>query len=178
MNKFYILTLIILLLTLCGCSDSSSQVEEGSQAKSLEDQFSEVIGQGKWTIVNVWSPSCPSCRIEMPDLQDFHDTHKDQDATMLGIAIAFPSFGYPDPQTVKNFSRDYFVDYPSLLADAEQASTIVGEYITMIPVTFFYNPEGELVDRWQGTINQQEIEEMMERSLNNPVPYVSSLQLE
>lgn len=176
-RNIYILSLITFLFVVTGCSESSAPAEE-VESVSLEDQFSKVIGQGKWTIVNVWSTSCISCRSEIPDLQDFHEAHKDQDATVLGIAIGFPNFDYPDRQTVRDFVRDYFVDFPTLTADAEQASNLIGEYVTMIPVSFFYNPEGELVGRLQGTTNRQEIEDMMDLYLKNPVPYVSSLQLE
>ena len=141
---------LFVLLTATSCADSPAEVT----LKGLDDQ-------GKWTIVNVWSTSCPYCRLEMPDLQDFHDAHKDKDATVLGIAIDFPSFGYPNPQTVKDFTLDYFVDFPSLLADADQASAIVGEQVTMIPITFFYSPDGELAGRWEGTITRQDIEKVM-----------------
>ena len=134
----YILFLVVILLSMTGCTESSPQTE----SRSLDDQFSDYIGQGKWTIVNVWSTSCIQCRSEIPDLQDFHDAHKDQDATVLGIAIGFPNFDYPDPQTVKDFIRDYFVDFPSLLANAEQASKLVGEYVTMIPGVFFLQSRG------------------------------------
>ena len=174
-KNIYFLPMVIFLLIITGCSETSSAA---AGKVSLEEQFSKHIGKGKWTIVNVWSTSCGYCRSEIPDLQDFHDAHKDQDASILGIAIGFPDFDYPDPKTVKEFMQDYFVDFPSLIANAEQASNLVGEYVTMIPVSFFYNPDGELVGRLQGTINRLEIEEMMAQSLKNPEPYVSSLQLE
>ena len=151
---------LFVLLTTTSCTDSSAE----ATLKGLDDQdhaLSEYIDQGKWTIVNVWATGCPYCRLEMPDLQDFHEAHKDKDATVLGIAIAFPGFGYPDPQTVKDYALDYFVDFPSLLADADQASAIVGEQVTMIPITFFFNPDGEMVGRWEGTISRQEIEKVI-----------------
>ena len=168
-NK-YILCLFI-LLTISSCSDKPQITLKG-----LDDQNHTLVeynDQGKWTIVNVWSTSCPYCRMEMPDLQDFHDAHKDKDATVLGIAIDFPSFGYPNPQTVKDYTLDYFIDFPSLLSDAEQISEIIGEQVTMIPITFFYNPDGELVGHWQGTINQQEIEKVMAEAPDISGPFGS-----
>lgn len=170
MIKKFILSLFILLSTI-SCADSPEVTLKGLDDR--DHALSEYIEQGKWTIVNVWSTSCPYCRMEMPDLQEFHDAHKDRDATVLGFAIDFPSFGYPNPQTVKDFTLDYFVDFPSLLADADQVSQIVGEKITMIPVTFFYNPDGELVGRWEGTITQQKLEEVITHTLDHSGPYGS-----
>jgi thiol-disulfide isomerase/thioredoxin len=160
-----IVLVLFALFIITSCSDGTETSEVTFKGLDGQDHsFSEYIGQGKWTIVNVWSTSCPYCRMEMPDLQDFHDAHKDKDATVLGIAIDFPGFGYPDPQSVKDYTLDYFIDFPSLLADADQASELIGEEITMLPITFFYNPDGEMVGRWEGTITWQEIENV----INNP----------
>jgi len=54
--------------------------------------LSKYIGHGKWTLVNVWSPTCIQCVVEMPDLNKFHLKHRDTDATVLGITIDYPSF--------------------------------------------------------------------------------------
>ena len=47
--------------------------------RSLEDY------RGKWVIVNYWATWCPPCQEEIPDLVDFHDSHKDTDAVVLGV---------------------------------------------------------------------------------------------
>ena len=148
-----------ILFALASCSKAPE-----ATLKGLDDQehtLSEYIDQGKWTIVNVWSTGCPYCRMEMPELQDFYDTHKDKDATVLGIAVDFPGFGYPDLHTVKAYTLDYFIDFPSLLADADQASELIGAQVKMIPITFFYNPNGKMVGRWEGTITKREIEKVI-----------------
>ncbi len=164
MIKQIVLPLFI-LSAITSCSDNPEATFKGLDGQ--DHSFSEYVDQGKWTIVNIWSTSCPYCRMEMPDLQDFHDAHKATDATVLGIAIDFPSFGYPDPQTVKDYTLDYFIDFPSLLADADQASELIGAQITMLPITFFYDPDGEMVGRWEGTITQQEIENVIINPLEN-----------
>ena len=162
-RKFILLLLI--LFTTVSCAESPEVRLKGLDGR--DHTFSEYVNQGKWTVVNVWSTSCPYCRMEMPELQEFHDIHKDQDAIVLGLAIDFPSFGYPDPQNVKDFTRDYFIDFPSLLTDADQASGIIGEEISMLPITFFYTPGGERVGRWEGTITRREIEEVIAGTLEN-----------
>ena len=168
--KKIILPLFVLLFTT-SCSDTPEVM-----LKALDDKdhaLSEFLDQGKWTIVNIWSTSCPYCRMEMQDLQDFHDLHKDKDATVLGIAIDFPSFGYPKPQSVKAYTQDYFIDFPSLLSDAKQISEILGQDVRMIPITLFYNPDGEFAGRWEGTITQQEIEKVIAEAPENTGPFGS-----
>ena len=43
--------------------------------------------RGKWVIVNYWATWCPPCQEEIPDLVNFHDSHKDDDAVVLGINL-------------------------------------------------------------------------------------------
>ena len=165
---------VLSLLTLFVISSCAGEPEVTLKGLDNQDHpLSEYIDQGKWTMVNVWSTSCPYCRMEIPDLQDFHDAHKDKDATVLGIAIDFPSFGYPRPETVKAYALDYFVEFPSLLSDAKQVFEITGEQVTMIPITFFYNPDGELVGRWEGTITQKELEKVLAEAPENAGPFGS-----
>ncbi|MEW8429404.1 MAG: TlpA family protein disulfide reductase, partial [gamma proteobacterium symbiont of Ctena orbiculata] len=43
--------------------------------------------RGKWVLVNYWATWCPSCREELPELEVFHNNHKDTDAVVLGVAM-------------------------------------------------------------------------------------------
>ncbi len=156
---------ILPLLILLTISFSAFTESQPLSLKGTDDQLhqlSEYVGKGKWVVVNVWSSACKFCRFELPDLVDFHDTHYKKDAIVLGIAIDLKTFGYPDEQTVKNFVQDYFIDYPNLYASADQAAEMVGEPITAIPISFFFNPQGEMVGHWQGIIERDQLEKIIQ----------------
>lgn len=124
-------------------------------------RLSEYIGKGQWVVLNVWSPWCPPCRQELPGLVDFHHAHRDRDAMVLGVAIDFPSFGYPDPDKVQGFVSHYFIDLPVLLADSTRVAELTGQSLSLIPVSFIYAPDGRLVARWNGMINRAAIDRIM-----------------
>ncbi len=126
--------------------------------KGQSHPLSEYIGKGKWTIVNVWGPRCPPCQEELPELVRFHDDHKDTDATVLGIALDYPSFGMPDAEEVAAFAEEYLVGYPLLLADADMIEAFGAGPLPGMPTTFVYTPEGELVAMQTGMITQEIIE--------------------
>ena len=69
--------------------------------------FSEFIGRGQWTVLVVWGPRCPPCIEEMPELQGFHDDHKNGKAQVLGVAVDFPSFGQAKRDEVAKFAEDF-----------------------------------------------------------------------
>lgn len=129
-----------------------------------EHALSEYIGRGKWVVLNVWATACPYCRREMKALIDFHEAHQADDAMVLGVTVQWPSWGYPDKEDLYYFSLDYFVSYPLFMADAKLAAQAIGQPVNMIPLTFFYDPQGNLVRRLNGVVTYEDLE----RVINNP----------
>jgi thiol-disulfide isomerase/thioredoxin len=123
--------------------------------------LSEYIGQGKWTLVNIWGPRCPPCQEELPELVRFHDEHKDTDAMVLGIALDYPGFGRPDPQEVAAFVEDHRVGYPILLGDADMFEVFGAGPLAGMPTTLAYTPGGELVAVQTGMISAEIIEDFI-----------------
>ena len=44
----------------------------------VEQSMTDYIGQGKWVVVNVWSPSCTACVKELPELERFEQKHRNK----------------------------------------------------------------------------------------------------
>ncbi len=151
------LPLLVLLMFAAGARAGEAQALKDLDGKA--HLLSEYAGQGRWLVVNVWSPNCPYCRRELADLSEFHDQHRDKDASVLGVTIDFPSYGYPDAGVIRAFATDYFVDFPLLLADAALASRFVGQPVSAIPVSFIYRPDGSLAGRWNGVITRAQLEQ-------------------
>ena len=155
-----ILSLIMLIaISFSSFADTESFSLKGTDGK--QHPLSEYIGKDKWVVVNIWSSACKFCRHELPDLIDFHEAHRKEDAMVLGIAIDLETFGYPDESTVKDFLQDYFIDYPNLFASADQAAEFIGAPITSIPISFFYNPHGKLIGHWSGIISREQLENII-----------------
>lgn len=123
--------------------------------------LTDFIGKGKWTVVNVWATDCPYCRAELDALVDFHDAHSEHDAIVLGLTLDWPTFAYPDKAQLSEFALDYFIEYPLFMVDAELAGKIIGKQVNMIPLTFFYNPRGELVLRLNGVVTSAQLEKVI-----------------
>lgn len=128
--------------------------------------LSDYLGQGKWVIVNVWAEACPYCRQELFDLTRFHDEHHKTDAMVIGLTLDFPSFGFPNTQSLQNFALDYFIDYPLLLVDRELASQVIGKPVDMIPLTFIYTPEGKLVHQINGVVTEKMLDNILHDQAN------------
>jgi thiol-disulfide isomerase/thioredoxin len=134
---------------------------EGLDGK--QHALSEYLAKGKWTLVNIWGPTCPPCKEEIPELVLFHEEHMDKDAQVLGIAIDFPSFGYAKKQAVKKFFDDYLVDFPILLSDSTISRKLGAGMLEGLPTTYMYSPDGRLVAKQVGAITREIIENFINR---------------
>lgn len=125
--------------------------------------LNEYVGHGKWVVVNVWATACPYCRHELFDLINFHEAHHKKDAIVIGLTIEWPSFELPDSQYVTDFASDYFIDYPLLLVNADIANRVIGKPVDMVPISFFYNPQGQLVHRISGMVTEEMLEKVIQQ---------------
>jgi len=67
--KFILLALLFALISQSAHADAPDVTLEDIQGNY--HNVSEYIGHGKWTLVNIWSPTCIQCVVEMPDLNKF-----------------------------------------------------------------------------------------------------------
>lgn len=117
---------------------------------SLEDY------RGKWVIVNYWATWCPPCQEEIPDLVEFHDRHKDEDAVVLGIN--FEDIGQ---QQLNSFVDSFLISYPVLRSDPV-AVTPLGA-VPGLPTTYIIAPDGSAVARQVGPVTRKQLEDYIEK---------------
>lgn len=111
--------------------------------------------RGKWVLVNYWATWCPPCREELPELEVFHNNHKDKDAVVLGVAME-----RIEMPRLKAFVDEQFLSYPILIAEPA-ARTELGR-VPGLPTSFLINPEGELVARQVGPLTMKDIESFID----------------
>ena len=139
-----------------------------------QEPLSNHIGQGQWVVVNVWSPSCSSCLIELPRIQEFRQ--RNPDIPVLGITLDFPSFEYGKMDILRSFVDTNPLNYPLFLADHAQASEAIGRYLVGIPLIAVYTPAGKPVARWPGVVEIEEIENLIKNYKEDTDPLSSGFE--
>lgn len=152
--------IFVLILTICGITAHGSGQAGLIGLDGAKHVLSEYVGRGQWVMVNVWSPGCPHCVAEVPTLRGFH-ADNDFGATVLGVTVAYPGFGYPDEQKLRSFATEHKINFPVLLADRKLASNFVGSYIDVVPITLAFDPDGRIVAKWHGVITRADINEII-----------------
>lgn len=94
---------------------------------------------GKWVFINYWASWCHPCRNEIPELNRFYNINKKDTVALFAVNYD----GLPNEKQTK-LARQFGIQYPSLSQDPA-LDLDLGE-IQVLPVTFVFNPKGQLND--------------------------------
>lgn len=145
----------LLFLTFSQLSMAETKISPNFLLKDMagvKHQLSQY--KGKWVLVNYWATWCPPCLEEVPDLVNLYDHRKKNDLMVLGVV-----FDYKDVKEVAEYVDDMLMSYPIVLGD-DSVTAQIGS-ADVLPTTFIYNPQGELVKIKRGLITKQYIEKMI-----------------
>lgn len=137
---------VVLLLSFLEANAFQFQDTDG-KIHTLEDY------KGRWVIVNFWATWCPPCLEEIPDLISLYNER--EDVMVIGVAME-----YSDPEVVMAFATSMSITYPTILGDRLLASQL--DDITMLPSTYFFDPDGKPAARKLGIVTRESIELFIE----------------
>jgi thiol-disulfide isomerase/thioredoxin len=110
--------------------------------------------KGKWVLINYWASWCGPCMHEIPELNQFFANHRSD-------AIALFAVNYDRvPETMqKKLAKQVHIRYPTLKKDPATALKL-GDIIG-VPVTFVFNPQGQLVHTLYGEQTAKQLSKLM-----------------
>ena len=140
-----------------------------AQAAVLQDfsgksrSIGDFTGKGKWTVVMIWASDCHICNQEAHAYVDFHFTHSDDDAEVLGISID----GQAKKAEAEKFIERHKINFPNLIGEPQDVAQLyyelTGATFIGTPVFLFYNPQGKLVAQQAGAVPTELIEEFIQQ---------------
>ena len=114
---------------------------------------------GKPVVINFWFPSCPPCRLEMPDLEKTFREHEDDGVEFIGVQ----QLGLDSAEDGQEFIDEFGVTY-AVGPDSDN-SILINHQVTGFPTTVFLSKSHEVVRKWTGLLNAEKMEEFVQELL-------------
>jgi len=115
--------------------------------------------EGQVLLVNFFATWCPPCIQEIPIFISLQNSFKQK-----GFSVVAFSMDEGDPAPLKKMIEKYGINYPVLLAEPAVERGFGG--VTGIPVTFLVNRKGEIVKKYLGYVEHEDLEEEIKKMLN------------
>lgn len=136
----------------------------GALAQGGEFQSQNIVGKGRWVVMNFWSTTCVVCRYEAPELEGFYQEivqrHDNETPYFISVNIQ-ESVG-----DILGYARDYRLSFPILSDKNGKISLDFG--VTGTPETFFIDPNGVVRHRVAGEIDRESIFRFIDWLERNP----------
>jgi peroxiredoxin len=114
------------------------------QSVLLSDYLGQVV------LVNNWATWCPPCKAEMPSMQAFFETHKDQGFTIIEINSGDPR------EDVQSFVQENGLTFPIWVDPTSQALITFRNH--SLPSSYVIDQDGAIRLAWTGAISLENLE--------------------
>ena len=113
---------------------------------TLPDMNGNIISlydlRGKSIVLNFWAEWWPTCRAEVPYLEELHQQGKDLNLVVIGLSVD------KNQDAVQKFVQDNNLNYP-IITNSEDIADQYG--LSAIPNTFFISGEGIIMHELVGS---------------------------
>ena len=115
--------------------------------------------KGKVTLVNFWATSCVTCVAEMPKVIATYDKYKAQGYDTLAVAMS-----YDPPSYVINYAETRKLPFKVAIDNTGAVAKAWGD-VQLTPTTYVVNKKGQIVKRYVGEPNFDELHRLIEKLL-------------
>ena len=151
------LTALALTAALAGCAqdvapESTFVLLDGSRQTTADMK-------GKVTLVNFWATSCTTCVAEMPQIVSTYDKYKAKGYDTLAVAMS-----YDPPSYVVNFAETRKLPFKVAIDNTGKVAQAWGD-VKLTPTTYIVNKQGQIVKKYVGAPNFDELHKLIEKLL-------------
>ncbi|MDR2129314.1 MAG: TlpA family protein disulfide reductase [Burkholderiaceae bacterium] len=115
--------------------------------------------KGKVALVNFWATSCTTCVAEMPQIVQTYERFKSRGFETVAVAMR-----YDPPAYVVNFVQTRKLPFKVAIDNTGAVARAWGD-VQLTPTTFLLNKKGEIVKRYVGPPNFDDLHQLIEKLL-------------
>lgn len=152
-------TLLLTLAILVAASPAAAfELQRMDAERTRLDRY---VGEGRWTLVQLWTTDCIPCERQKPMLEAFHREHAASDARVVGVALDGPGA----IEKIERVVARHTPSYPTLVAFddvfAEQFAALTGQPFRATPTYLLYTPDGRYAGVHTGPVERERLERII-----------------
>lgn len=157
---------LLAIVTFSACASPSVETQQKEVKLTAASEFSltsfsgEELSLGKFAgkvvILNFWSSTCTSCRIEAPELEKVWKEYRNKDAVIVGINVG------DGESDAKRFIGEFGVTYPN--APDREGIMLFKYAVRVIPTSVFITRSGEIAHFYEGPLTQKQLVSLIEHT--------------
>jgi len=145
---FSVLIVVILAQVSGVFREKSQNTDIYSQLQSLSG-FDRKTIEGKYFIVHFWAKWCEPCAEEIPHLINFATQAQEKIKGLVVLAVSLDENLEISKTILPNKGEGLPANFLLLLDSNHSVAEGLGSY--QYPETYFYDPEGQVVEKWVGS---------------------------
>jgi thiol-disulfide isomerase/thioredoxin len=160
MKKQFVGLLLLCCLPLA-CTSNENTADADISLVDLNGKVQSLKAyHGQWLLINYWATWCPPCLREIPHLVD---------AVQLldNIQVFGMNTEKISKESLQQFVNGQMISYPVIMLGAYQDRAQQQAFLQKYPIprglptSYLINPEGRLVQRYEGSITLNQIEALI-----------------
>ena len=139
--------------------DHVASFDKNDEPVYEKHNLSEFVGQGKVMLVDFWSPWCPPCKAEIPNIKKVWEKYHGEDFDVLSVAVWEESRRMNYRNTIDT-AKVYGIDWLQLNNGHQEPASLYG--IEGIPHMVLFDRDGTILKRG---IRGEEVEEAVAEAI-------------
>ena len=167
--------LLLMLVVGVACTTAATPNEDDEDLEPLDDFQITLFGNenhqagstlnlsdytGKPVVLNFWYPSCPPCRLEMPDLEAASRKHAENGVEFIGIMSLVLDTVADGQEFIDEFGVTFAVGPDT------DGNILINSKVIGFPTTVFLDENHEVVRKWHGPLNAEKLDELVAEAIN------------
>jgi len=151
------------LLTSCVTVHASFGDIQLQSLSNTDASLNQVVNNGKYTLVMIWSTDCAACEEQKPMIQAFHKDYSDTTANVIGIA----NDGISLLDEIRELIEKNEPTYPNYVASPEtffsEFEIATGKKFRATPTYIMFTPEGDILGVAVGQITRDKLDQIVSK---------------
>jgi len=148
-----------LFLTIFGAILLSGSALAFTELDGKKTTVEEQVGNGKWSVVEIWASDCHACREHMPEMVKFNG--KMDNLRLLGISLD----GQRGKSDTEAMIKEYGIPFKTIMSNPIEVNAwmelIAKEGLIGTPTFMIFDPDGALVGLQPGQLSVKSMEKFI-----------------